>query len=119
MALQLKDRLNGMGQKMLLHHLDAIGNFRDHRYPQVAVHLGALQNLVAQNQDVVLTFQDEHLVHQLDVVVDEELRHQLRTDYFLVVVDEELLVLFHLQLKMDYFQGEEQLVYFRQLVLRH
>ena len=109
MALQLKDRLNGMDQKMLLHHLDAIDNFRDHRRLQDAVYLVALQNLEEQNQDVVLTFRDEHLVHQLDVVVDEEQRHRLRMDYFRDVVDVELQVLFHQQLKMDYFQDEEPL----------
>ena len=119
MALQLKDRLNGMDQKMLLHHLDAIDNFRDRRHLQDVVYLVALQNLDEPNQDVVLTFRDEHLVHQLDVVVDEEQRHRLRMDYFQDVVDAELLVLFHPQLKMDYFPDEEQLVYFRQLLLRH
>ena len=95
MALQLKDRLNGMDQKMLLHHLDAIDNFRDHRRLQDAVYLVALQNLDEQNQDVVLTFRDvhlEYLVHQLDVVADEEQRHRLRMDYFRDVVGVELQV---------------------------
>ena len=101
MVRQLMDRLNGMDQKMHLHHLDVIDNFRDRRHLQDAVHLVVLQNLVAQNQDVVLTFRDVHLAHQLDVVVGEELHHQLRMDYFQDVVDVELLALFHLQLKMD------------------
>ena len=109
MVRQLMDRLNGMDQKMHLHHRDVIDNFRDRRHLQDAVHLVVLQNLVAQNQDVVLTFRDVHLVRPQDVVVDEELHHQLRMDYFPDVVDVEQQVMFHLQLKMDYFQDAEQL----------
>jgi hypothetical protein len=55
------------------------------------------QNLDALNRDVGLTFphvriQDVVILvhHLLDVVVDAELRHQLKMDYFLDVVDAEL-----------------------------
>jgi hypothetical protein len=97
------DHLNDMDQKMHLHHLDVTDNFRDRRHLQVVVHLDALQNLVALNRGVVLTFRDVHLVHLPDVEVDAELHHQLRMDYFPDVVDVEQQVMFHLQLKMDYF----------------
>ena len=107
MALQLKDRSNGMDQKMLPHHLDEIDNFRDHRYQQDVAYLVAPQNQGEQNRDVDLTFRDVHLVHLQVVAVDEEQRHQLRMDYFQDVVDVELPVLFHRQLKMDYFQDVE------------
>ena len=118
---QLMDRLNDMDQKMRLHHLDEIDNFRDRPHLQDVVYLVALQNLVAQNRDVVLTFRDVHLenlVHLQDVVVDAELHHQLRMDYFQDVVDVELQV-FHQQLRMGYFQDVEQLAYFLQLALLH
>ena len=101
MVRQLMDRLNGMDQKMHLHLLDEIDNFLDHQFLQDVVYLDALQNQDEQNQDVVLTFRDVHLVHLPDVAVDAELRHLLRMDYFQDVVDVELLALFHLQLKMD------------------
>jgi hypothetical protein len=67
------------------------------------------QNLDALNLDEVLTFphvkiQDVvNLVHhRLDVVVDVELHHQLKMDYYLDVADVEPR---HL-LKMDYFLDE-------------
>ena len=98
-------RWNGMDQKMYLRLrlLDEIDNFRDHQFQrqQDVVYLDALQNQDEQNQDVVLTFRDVHLVHLQVVVVDGELRHQLRMDYFRDVEDVELQVLFHQQLKMD------------------
>ena len=104
MVRQLLDHLNGMDQKMHLHHLDVIDNFLDRQHLLDVVHLVALQNLVAQIQDAVLTFQDVHLVHPQVVAVDEELRHQLRMDYFQDVVDVEQQVMFHRQLKMDCYQ---------------
>ena len=114
MVHQLMDRLNDMDQKMRLHHLDEIDNFRDRPHLQDAVHLVALQNLVAQNQDEVLTFRDVHLVHLQDVVVDAELRHQLRMDCCRDVVDVEPLVLFHQKLKMDCCRDVERQVCFLQ-----
>jgi hypothetical protein len=51
----------------------------------------ALQNLDVPNQDVVLTFLNAvHRVHQLDVAVDAELRHQLKMDCYRDVVGVEL-----------------------------
>jgi hypothetical protein len=114
-----------MDQKMNLVHLhlqDVTDNFQDRRYRLDVEYLDALQNQDEQNQDAVLTFRDVHLenlVHRLDVVVDVELRHQLRMDYFPDVVDVELRVMFHQQLRMDYFQDVEQLAYFLQLALLH
>ena len=51
--------------------------------------------------------------------MDAELRHQLRMDYFQDVVDVELQMMFHLQLRMDCCQDVERLVYFQLLVLLH
>ena len=99
---------NGMDQKMYLHPLDEIDNFRDRQYLQDVEYLVALQNQDEQNLDVVLTFQDadlSNLKNQLDVVVDVEPHHQLRMDYFRDAVDVELSVLVHQQLKMDYYLG--------------
>ena len=90
-----------MDQKMHLHPLDVIDNFLDRRYRLDVEYLDALQNQDEQNQDVVLTFRDVHLVHLQVVVVDVEPHHQLRMDYFRDVVGVEPQVLFHLQLKMD------------------
>ena len=97
-----------MDQKMHLVHLflqDVTDNFQDRQYLQDVEYLDEQQNQDEQNQDVVLTFRDVHLVHLQDVVVDVELRHQLRMDYFRGVVDVELLAMFHLQLKMDCYLG--------------
>jgi hypothetical protein len=61
------------------------------------VKMDAQQNRDALNLVVDLTFPHAQIQvvvnlvhHQLDVVVDAELRHQLRKDYFLDVVDVEL-----------------------------
>jgi hypothetical protein len=89
----------------MVHHLCVVGNYLDHRFLQGVEYLVALQNQDEQNLDVVLTFQDGHLVHLQGVAVDVELHHQLRTDYFRDVVDVELLAMFHLQLKMDCYLG--------------
>ena len=104
MVHQLKDRLNDMDQKMHLVHLflqEVTDNFQNRQYLQDVEYLDALQNLGEQNQDVVLTFRDVHRVHLQVVVVDAEPHHPLRMDYFRDVVDVELQVLFHQQLKMD------------------
>jgi hypothetical protein len=70
-----------------------------------AVKMVALRNLDVQNQDVVLTFLNAvHLVHQLDVVVDVELRHQLKMDCYRDVVDVELRFLLNRSMKMDCYQ---------------
>jgi hypothetical protein len=78
---QLMDHLNDKDLKMA-RHLYEVGNCLDHQYLQDVVHLDALQNQDALNQDVVLTFLFVHRLHLLDVVVDVELRHLLKMDYY-------------------------------------
>jgi hypothetical protein len=84
-----------------LRHQYEVGNFQ----PLLdVVNLDAQQNLDELNQDVGLTCQDVgHLLHQLDVAVGVELRHQLKMDYFRDEVGVELR---HLR-RMDYCRGEE------------
>jgi hypothetical protein len=69
------------------------------------VHLDVLQNLDEQNLDVHLSFLDE--VRQLIllvVAVDVEVRHLMRTDYFLdVVVQDVVLVELRHLMRTDYF----------------
>jgi hypothetical protein len=87
----------------LVRHQCAVGNYLDHLYLQVAVYLVAPQNQDAQNQDVVLTFQVEHRLHRQDVVVDVELRCQLKMDCYRDVVDaERYLFQLNQRLKTDY-----------------
>jgi hypothetical protein len=70
-------------------HQYVVGNFL---LKVDAVMMDAQQNLDALNLDVVLTYLDVvNLVHhRLDVVVDVELRYQLKMDYCQDVVDVEL-----------------------------
>ena len=111
---QWMDRLNDM-DLMLVHllHLDVVQNLDvlDRRHLPDVVHLDVQQNL-----DVVRPVV-EHLdaLHPLVAVVDAELRHQLRMDYFLDEVDVELPRL----PRMDCFLDEVQLVHqvLEQLVL--
>jgi hypothetical protein len=99
-----------MDQMHLLHlhqlrHLDVVQNLdvMDRRHLPDVVHLDVQQNLDVVRQVV------EHLDVQrpLVAVVDAELRHQLRMDYFQDVVDAEL----RYQLRKDYFQDEVQQVH--------
>jgi hypothetical protein len=89
---------------LLLLHQDVEQNLDAmvHLHRQVVVHLDERQNLDVVHQDV------EHLdeLRPLVVVVDAELRHQLRMDYFQVAVDVEL----HFRKKMDCYQDEAQRV---------
>jgi hypothetical protein len=94
-----------MDQMHLLHlhqlrHLDVVQNLdvMDRRHLPDVVHLDVQQNLDVVRQVV------EHpdVQHPLVAVVDAELLHQLRMDYFPDVVDAEL----RYQLRMDYFQDE-------------
>jgi hypothetical protein len=90
-----------MGRQMLNHplHQYVVGNFQ-FQHLLDAVNLDVLQNLGAPNLDADLTCQVVvHLLHQLVVQVDAELRHQLKTDYFLDAAGVELR---HLK-RMDYF----------------
>jgi len=68
------------------------------------------QNLDALNLDAARSFLGE--AHLSDVVVDAELRHQLRMDYFLDVVDVELHLLSSRPMRMDYFLDVASPVYF-------
>ena len=83
----------------LQRHLHAVGNFQ-YQHLLDAVNLDVLQNLDELNLDADLTCQVVvHQLHQLVGQVDAELRHQLRTDYFLDAVGVELR---HLK-RMDCF----------------
>ena len=86
--------------QLKLKHPSEVGSFRFLHLLDV-VNLDVLQKLDELNLDVGPTFLDEaHQLDQLDqsdVVVDAELRHRLRMDYFLGEVGVELR---HLQ-RMD------------------
>jgi hypothetical protein len=73
---------------MLVHllHLDVVQNLDALDRRQDVAHLDALRNLDVVLLVVVLLV----ALPPLDAEVDAELRHQLRTDYFLDVVDVEL-----------------------------
>jgi hypothetical protein len=95
---------------LLMVHQYVVGNFL---MLVDVVKMDVQQNLDALNLDEVLTFphvkiQDVvNLVHhRLDVVVDVELHHQLKMDYYLDVVDVELRYQLNFQMKMDYFLDE-------------
>jgi hypothetical protein len=86
------------------HHQYVVGNFQYQHLLDV-VSLVGLRNLDELNLDVDRTCQVVvHLLHQLVVQVDVELRHQLRMDYFQDAVDVEL----HYLKRMDYFQDVVQ-----------
>jgi hypothetical protein len=100
--------VNGTDLMMLELHLYAVGNFQfQFQHLLDAVHLDVLQNLDEQNLVALLPFLDAVRQSPVDVVVDAELRHQLRKDYFLDVVGVEL----RHQLKKDYFLDEVQRVH--------
>jgi hypothetical protein len=88
----------------MVRHRYVVGNYLDRRFLQDVECLVALQNQDVLNQDAVLTFRDVHLLHQLVVVVDEELRPLLKMDYCQHAVDVELNC--H-QSKMDYYLDVE------------
>jgi hypothetical protein len=96
---QLMD-LNCDMDQMLVHllHLDVVQNLDelDHRHRQDVVRLVVQQNLVVVRLVVVRL----DALRPLVAVVDVELRHLLRMDYFLDAVDVELP---HLQ-RMDCFR---------------
>jgi hypothetical protein len=100
LVLQLLVYLICMEKLRRANFLDVVQNL-DHQMQDV-VHQGVQQNLDEQNLDEIPPFLDavhRFLVNQLDVVVDAELRHQLKMDYYLDVVGAEL----RRQLKMDCF----------------
>jgi hypothetical protein len=95
--------VNGTDLMMVL-HLYAVGNYLFlFQHLLVEVHQDVLQNLDAQNLVALPPFLDE--VHLGVVLVDAELRHLLRKDYFLDEVGVELR---HL-LRMDCYQDVVQL----------
>jgi hypothetical protein len=94
--------VNGMDLMKLVLHLYVVGNFL-FQHLLVVVHQDVLQNLDAQNLDELPPFLDE--VHLGVVLVDAELRHLLRMDYFLDEVGVEL----HYLLRMDCYQDVVQL----------
>jgi hypothetical protein len=114
--VHLLNLVNDMDLKMLKLHLCVVDSFLIQFLHLLDVaHLDALQNLDEQNLDAHLSYLD--VVHQflVVVVVDVELHHLLRKDYFLDVVGVEL----RHQLRMDYFLGaelQELLVQLAQLV---
>jgi hypothetical protein len=97
--------VNDMDLMMLVHHLCAVDSFHFlYLHLLVVVHRDVLQNLDEQNLVVHLPYLDEaHQLNLLVVAVDVELLHQLKTDYFLDVVD----VAPQIQLKTDYFLDVE------------
>jgi hypothetical protein len=82
---------------------------------QVVLHLDVLRILDEQNLDVIPPFLDEeHRLVSLEVsVVDVELHHLLKMDYYLDEVDAEP----HHLLKMDYYLDEVQVL--MELQVRH
>jgi hypothetical protein len=92
-----------MDRQLLNHQQYVVGSFQYQHLLDV-VNLVERQNLGELNRDADLTCQVVvHLLHQLDVPEDVELRHQLRMDYFRGAVDAELR---HLK-RMDCFQDVE------------
>jgi hypothetical protein len=78
------------------------------------VHQDVQQNLDEQNLDVnrpFLVAARHFLVHQQDVVVGVELRHQLKMDCYLDVVGVELHYRLNFQLRKDYFLDVVSQVY--------
>jgi hypothetical protein len=91
---------------MLALHPYVVGNFlRRFQLLEDAVLLDALQNLGEQNQGVHLPYLDVVRQFPVVVVVDVELHHLLKMDYYQGAVDVELRYL----LKMDCCQGAELL----------
>jgi hypothetical protein len=91
---------------MMALHLYVVGNFlRQFQSLEDVVLLDALQNLGEQNQGVHPPYLDEVRLFLVVVVVDVELRHLLKMDYYQDAVGVELR---HL-LKMDCCQGAEPL----------
>ena len=117
--LQVRFLVNDMDLMKLERHLCVVDSYQfQFQHLLVVVHLVALQNLDEQNLDAHLPYLD--VVHQflVVVVVGVELRHQLRMDYFQVLVDLDVVgVELHPLLRMDYFLGAELQVLQVQLAL--
>jgi hypothetical protein len=101
---QLLLLVNDMDLAMMVLHLCVVGNFlRQFQLLEDVVLLDALQNLGEQNQDVHLPYLDEVRPFPVVVVVDVELRHLLKMDYYQDAADVEL----RHPLKMDCCLGAE------------
>jgi hypothetical protein len=101
---QLLLLVNDKDLVMLALHPYVVGNFlRRFQLLEDAVLLDALQNLGEQNQGVHLPYLDVVRQFPVVVVVDVELHHLLKMDYYQGAVDVELRYL----LKMDCCQGAE------------
>jgi hypothetical protein len=110
-----------MDLMMLEQHQYVVGSFLFHfLHPLDALNLGVLQNLGAQNLDVLQPFRDvAHLVHLVVAAVDVELHYLLRMDYYQDVADlDEVDVELHYLLRMDYYQDvvPEELLVLEQMV---
>ena len=82
--VHLLNLVNDMDQNLLELHLYVVDNFLIQFLHLLDVaHLDALQNLDEQNLDAHLPYLDVVHLFLLVVVVDAELRHRLRMDYFL------------------------------------
>ena len=99
-----------------MRHLFVVGNYLDHQCLQDVEYLVALQNQDALIQDAVLTFQVVHQLHQLVVVVDEELHRLSKMDCYQDVVDAVDAELRYL-LKMDCYLDAAQVL--MELQVRH
>jgi hypothetical protein len=101
---QLLLLVNDMDLAMMALHLCVVGNFlRQFQLLEDVVLLDALQNLGEQNQDVHLPYLDVVRLFLVVVVVDVELRHLLKMDYYQDAADVEL----RHPLKMDCCLGAE------------
>ncbi len=104
MLHQLLLLVNDMDLVMMVLHLYVVGNFlRQFQLLEDVVLLDALQNLGEQNQGVHLPYLDEAHPFLVVVVVDVELRHLLKMDYYQDAADVEL----RHPLKMDCCLGAE------------
>jgi hypothetical protein len=111
--LQLMEHLDGMDCYLMVRQNLYVADIAKVSLAHLldVVKLDEQQNLDELNLDEVLTFLDvaHHLrCFPVDVQVDAEQRHLLRTDYFLDVVAVELRYLLNHLLKRDYFLDVEQ-----------
>jgi hypothetical protein len=106
-------------KEMLVHQLMALQCVEENLHLLVdEILVDAQQILDEPNLDVVLTFQDV-AVHRPDVVVDVVLCHQLKMDYYLDVVGEELRHQLKMDCYLDVVQVLEALIFLQRLLLQH
>jgi hypothetical protein len=111
--------VNGMDLMMLVLHQYVVGNFQFRfRRLLVVVHQDVLQNLDVQNLDALPPFLDEVHLFLVVAVVDAELRHLLKMDYYQDVVGVELRHLLRMDCYQDAVQRVSHLVQEELLVLQ-